>query len=190
MAQAKRVQRRPISSSEPHQLLNYVPAHRIVICKPCRYAIQPLAISRHLKDYHQIRRNAHRPFMRYVASLDLREPQDVVIPTIPEDPVPFLPVINGFACCIPTCRYLSISVKLMTTHWNTQHRSANLTDVRWRRAKLQTFFRGNRIKYFEVSQPDPGQECSGNQNSKGGTQDIKVSYWDKGISQLVIYPVR
>ena len=63
--------------------------------------------------------------MRYVAKLDLWEPQDMAIPTIPVDPAPFLPVINDFAYCISTCRYLSIYVKLLTTHQNTEHQTVN-----------------------------------------------------------------
>jgi hypothetical protein len=175
MAQAEETKLKPISSLEPLQLLQYVPAHCIVICKVCQYAIQPLAISRHLKDYHQIRRQARRPFMRYVASLELREPQDVVIPTIPEAPAPFLPIVNGFACCVPACRYLSISVKCLTTHWKTEHQTANRTDVRWHRVKLQTFFRGNRLKYFEVLQPDPKQEWGRNHSSDARVQGTEVS---------------
>jgi hypothetical protein len=172
MAPANHPNLSPCSSLDPPQLLKYVPAHRIVICKLCKYAIQPLAISRHLKNYHQIRRSTHRPFMRYVGLLVLREPQDVVIPRIPEGPVPFLPVVDGSACCIPTCIYVSISFKLMKYHWNSNHRALHQT-YQWRRVKLQTFFRGNCTKYFEVSQIDPGQGWNGIQNSGVRAQDSK-----------------
>lgn len=161
---------------EPPQLLKYVPAHRILICMACQYALQPLAISRHLKDYHQIRRGTRRPFMRYVASFDLQEPENVAIPSTLEDPVPFLPVVNGFACCIPTCRYVSMSAKLMTTHGNSQHQATNQTG-RWRRVKLQTFFRGKHLRYFEVSPPDPQNEWSEIQKCNEGIQRGEVSYY-------------
>jgi hypothetical protein len=182
MAQDNQTQLMQAMRLDPLQLLQYVPAHRIVICKVCRYAIQPLAIPRHLKDYHQIFRRDRRPFMRYVASLDLREPQDVVMPTIPVAPLPFLRIIDGFSCCIPGCRYLSISVKLLTTHWNAMHEGSNQTDIRWHRVKLQTFFRGNRVKYFEVSQPASEQEWTDVHNSDGSIQGTKASYYHSYIA--------
>lgn len=170
----KEAQLPPSSNLEPQQLLEYVPAHRIVICTVCKYAIQPLAIARHLKDYHQIRRGARRPFMLYVASLDLLDPEDVVIPA-PEDAIPFLSIVAGWACGISTCKYVSVSAKLMTTHWNSCHRATDQTD-RWRCVKLQTFFRGKHLKYFEVLQPDRGRERNNIRNCAGGIQGTEVGY--------------
>jgi hypothetical protein len=186
MAQAEQTQQKPLSSQEPPRLLQYVPTHRIVICKVCQYAIQPRAISRHLKDYHQIRRHARRPFMRYVASLDLREPQDVVMPTIPVAPVPFLPITSGLACCIPACRYLSISIKSLTTHWNAEHSTSEQTGVRWHHVKLQTFFRGNRLKYFEVSQADSKQERGRNDIIEARVHHTEVSYYHCCVPRLAL----
>jgi hypothetical protein len=175
MTHAKEAKLPPCSTLEPPELLKYMPVHRIVICVVCKYAIQPLAVARHLKDYHQIRRGARRPFMLYVASLDLLDPEDVVTPATPEDSIPFLSIVIGWACCIPTCRYVSISAKLMTTHWNTRHQETNQTD-RWRCAKLQTFFRGNRLKYFEVLQRDPGHKLTEIRNRDGGIYGVEVGY--------------
>lgn len=135
---------------QPSELLHYLPAYRVLICKECHYAIQPSAISGHLKDLHHIYRSHRRTFMEYVLRLDLANPEDVVLPEPHESPVPFLPTERGLACESRGCGHLCVTVKRMKTHWTTMHHDRPAGAALWRPVHLQTFFRGNRLRYFIV----------------------------------------
>ncbi|KAL3420152.1 hypothetical protein PVAG01_08651 [Phlyctema vagabunda] len=147
----------------PHELLHYLPTHRVLVCKLCQYAIQPAAIPRHLKDLHHIYRSSRRPFVEYASNFDLADPQDVILPRPHELPVPLLPVEDGVACEAEECEHLCVTVKRMKSHWTTVHHQPGQEGRSWRRVKLQTFFRGNQLQYFEVSEvmtPPADQEVS------------------------------
>jgi hypothetical protein len=142
----------PTASSRPFrsQLLHYLPAYRVLICKECRYAIQPSGISRHLKELHHIYRSDRQELMEYVQSLDLADPGDVVLPEPHEAPVPFLPTESGLVCGVDGCGHLCITFKRMKNHWATVHRGVTADGAQWRPVRLQTFFRGNQLRYFIV----------------------------------------
>jgi hypothetical protein len=142
----------PSATLLPSQLLHYLPSHRVLICKECRYAIQPAAISRHLKTIHHIYRTDRQAIMEYVLTLDLADPGDVVPPEPHEAPVPFIPTESGLACNANGCSHLCITAKRMKSHWSTRHSDTDLDlDAdQWRPVELQTFFRGNQLRYFAV----------------------------------------
>jgi hypothetical protein len=75
-----RVHIMPSNTPLPSQLLHYLLPHQVLICKECRYAIQPSAISRHLKELHRIYHSDRHEFMEYAQSLDLANPRDVILP--------------------------------------------------------------------------------------------------------------
>ncbi|KAL3471204.1 hypothetical protein BJX99DRAFT_237959 [Aspergillus californicus] len=133
----------------PSELLKYLPEHGVVICTSCHYAVQPQAISRHLKELHRLLRSRRRKFDQYVEGLWLRQPQDVVPPTDARQfPVPFIPVESGLRCEARGCGHLCVSSKRMQAHWREDHRCKGDPSVDWRPAPLQTFFRGNILRYF------------------------------------------
>ncbi|KAJ0421493.1 hypothetical protein BJY00DRAFT_109623 [Aspergillus carlsbadensis] len=133
----------------PPELLKYLPDYGVVICTPCRYAVQPQAISRHLKEIHRILRSHRRKYTAYIAGLSLRQPQDVVPPRNPLDfPVRYLPVEPGFRCKAPKCEYMCASRKRMEAHWRSEHGTKALAVRDFQPVPLQTFFRGNLLKYF------------------------------------------
>jgi Orsellinic acid/F9775 biosynthesis cluster protein D/Fungal specific transcription factor domain len=142
----------PSSVPLPSELLHYLSSHRVVICKECRYAIQPAAISRHLKELHHIYRGDRQVYLDYALKLDLANPDDVVLPELHRAPVPFLPIEKGVACGVSGCGHLCVTVKRMKQHWSSVHKplSANTSDASWRPVNLQTFFRGNQLRYFVV----------------------------------------
>lgn len=142
----------PTAPLEPTQLLHYLPQHRVLICTGCRYAIQPSAISRHLKEIHRIYRSNRREFMNYAEELDLADPKNVTLPGPNEDPLPFLPTTNGLSCEASGCNYLCASIKRMKMHWAAEHSEMIADDSQWRPVDLQTFFRGNQLRYFIVRQ--------------------------------------
>jgi hypothetical protein len=144
----------PSLTPQPEKLLYYIAAKKVLICKECHYAIQPSAISGHLKVLHHIYRSDRQEFMKYAQSLDLANPKDVVLPETHEAPIPFLPTEDGLSCGVTRCDHLCASVKRMKTHWATVHRDivAGPHVPQWRPVKLQTFFRGNQLRYFVVSE--------------------------------------
>ncbi|PYI04994.1 hypothetical protein BO78DRAFT_371888 [Aspergillus sclerotiicarbonarius CBS 121057] len=133
----------------PSQLLRYLPDYQGVICTACQYAVQPHGILRHLKEIHHILRGRRRKYSHYVASLSLRDPKDVLPPKRADQfPVPYLPVEPGLQCLSPGCLYLCASVKRMQSHWRFEHRRRGNNDRDWHPVPLQTFFRGNLLRYF------------------------------------------
>lgn len=120
----------------------FLASHEVLICKTCRYAVQPGALARHLKERisHQAYRGRRRPYAAYVDGLILRRPEDVV-PLRADQlfPVPHLPVEQGLQC---------VSTKRMECHWPQKHGRKGRQSHDWRPALLQTFFRGNMLRYF------------------------------------------
>lgn len=132
----------------PEELFLYLPSYRVLICRPCRYAVQPAAVSRHLKEIHHILRKTRQPFAAYVSGLDLAEPADVAYPSEDDFPVDHLPVEKGWRCEAPGCDYLCVSNKRMEMHWSAVHRCKGVAATDWSAVQLQTFFRGNMLRYF------------------------------------------
>jgi hypothetical protein len=86
--------------------------------------------------------------MQYVSKLQLDEPEDVIRSRIHLFPVPLLPVQDGLSCESEGCAHLCVSEKRMKSHWLSVHGRAGQEVLDWRPAPLQTFFRGNLLRYF------------------------------------------
>lgn len=165
----------PTARRAPSQLFHYLPTYRVLICKECRYAIQPAAISRHLKDLHHIYRSDRQELIEYTKGLQLADPGNVVPPPTYDAPVPFLPTENGLACAKDGCTHLCVTIKRMKNHWATSHKDGGGSGcARWRSVALQTFFRGNQLKYFIVSPPCALQSTSA-QSSEAQSERSRVS---------------
>ncbi|KAI0151701.1 hypothetical protein GGR57DRAFT_170682 [Xylariaceae sp. FL1272] len=137
-------------------LLTHLPEHGVVICSDCRFAIQPTAFSSHLQNHH-ILRSERRRILHQLSLLDLPPPERVGTPASSSHRIQDLPVLTGFKCCAPTCHYACTSIKRMCQHWSQIHGENNSRTIQYRQAKLQTFFRGNKIRYFEVEGPENSQ---------------------------------
>ncbi|KAK5732778.1 hypothetical protein LTR17_010196 [Elasticomyces elasticus] len=135
-------------------LLEYNAEHRILICRDCQYAIQKNAIESHLLRQHQIYRSDRRRLLAAIAELDVQEPEDVSSPVAGSPPVQGLPIMSGYRCATADCQHLTVSTKRMQHHWSEKHRhgeDGSSVPSSMRPATLQTFFRGTKIKYFEVT---------------------------------------
>ncbi|KAI2958107.1 hypothetical protein CBS147323_8713 [Aspergillus niger] len=139
--------------TEPTELLHYIPQHRVLICKECQYAIQPSAIPRHLKEMHKIYRSHRQRYIDYTDQLDLAKPDHVILPEANEGPIPFLPIIDGLACGASGCHHLCATGKRMKMHCNAEHPGVPVVDLKGSPVQMQTFFRGNQLRYFVVHQP-------------------------------------
>ncbi|KAI0102128.1 hypothetical protein GGR51DRAFT_296011 [Nemania sp. FL0031] len=134
-------------------LLTYRPDYGVVICKDCHFAIQPNAFSSHLQNHH-ILRSERRRILDQLSSLHLRAPDRVILPATDSRRIVELDVVYGLRCIsAPECNYACTSAKRMSQHWSAVHNEPNSKAIKYREAKLQTFFRGNKIRYFEVEGP-------------------------------------
>ncbi|KAF2163627.1 hypothetical protein M409DRAFT_26234 [Zasmidium cellare ATCC 36951] len=142
----------PTPVSDVDKLLQHYEAFGVIICRPCQFAIQPSALASHLLK-HQIYRNERRKLMARLSHLELREPADVPKPEPLSKPIPELRILKGRRCLSPGCGYLCTSDKRMSQHWSDLHGERESRNVLAQFAWLQTFFKGNKIRYFEVSAP-------------------------------------
>lgn len=135
----------------PHDLLEYNAEYRVLICRDCHYAIQKNALGSHLLR-HKIYREERQRLLSTIKDLDIVEPDDLPLPTADTLPVAALPVVSGHCCTVAGCGYLCASSKRMRRHWSDSHGVNGPNDFSSlaRSAKLQTFFRGTKLKYFEV----------------------------------------
>ncbi|KAI1420548.1 hypothetical protein F5Y12DRAFT_788181 [Xylaria sp. FL1777] len=138
-------------------LLIHLPQYGVVICKACRFAIQPSAFSSHLQNHH-ILRSERRCILDQLLTLRLSPPDRVGVPAPDSRRIADLPLLSGFKCDTAECSYACTSIKRMCQHWSEVHEEPNSKAIKYREARLQTFFRGNKIRYFEVEGPK-GSQC-------------------------------
>ncbi|KAF2759535.1 hypothetical protein EJ05DRAFT_301612 [Pseudovirgaria hyperparasitica] len=129
--------------------LQYDDQHRVLICTKCSYAIQKSAIDSHLLR-HKIYRAARHELVRAASQLDILEPEDVSLPTPGSGPIVGLSIIDGYKCASPRCGSLFASVKRMRRHWTEDHNNVQVPQEFALSVQLQTFFRGTKLKYFQV----------------------------------------
>ncbi|KAL4900659.1 hypothetical protein BDW74DRAFT_188093 [Aspergillus multicolor] len=144
--------KRPLLWVDSHHALSsdsYLPTYKVLICLRCRYAIQPGALTRHLKEIHSISRSDRQRLVDFASEFKLARPEDVVFPDEIEFPLPLLLIQEGLACCFNGCAHLCATTKRMKQHWCSTHRvSASDDGTFWRPVPLQSFFRGNAFRYF------------------------------------------
>lgn len=135
----------------PRDFLEYNARYRVLVCRDCRYAIQKNALGSHLLR-HKIYREERQRLLSAINDLDIVEPDDLPLPTADALPVAALPVVPGHCCTVAGCGYLCASSKRMKRHWSDAHGVNGSEDFCSfaRSVKLQTFFRGTKLKYFEV----------------------------------------
>lgn len=135
----------------PSGILQYDAEYRVLICRDCQYAIQKSAIPSHLLR-HKIYRKERQHLLSSISLLDLVDPENIHIPAPDSAPIVALPIISGYCCTVDSCRSLYASSKRMRRHQSETHGligDSNLSRLS-RPAKLQTFFRGSKLRYFEV----------------------------------------
>ena len=81
--------------------------------------------------------------------LELLEPDEVEEPLAASPPVDGLAVISGLRC--NACRHLCASSKRLRRHWSESHGVKDPAPPCGRSVNLQTFFRGTKLRYFEVA---------------------------------------
>jgi hypothetical protein len=102
---------------------------------------------------HQIYRGERRKLLSSLYKLRLEQPGSVRDPPQGSPPIPDLPVYRGYRCLAQECGHVCASQKRMSQHWSEAHGERESRNVQAREAWLQTFFRGNKVRYFEVGPP-------------------------------------
>ena len=87
-------------------------------------------------------------FVKFVQQLELCEPQEVTPPGEDEFPVPELPIFHGLRCNFGACGHLCLTEKRMKSHYTATNHPYVATKKPWSPVSVQTFFRGNLLKYF------------------------------------------
>lgn len=137
---------------EARDLFKYDAEHRVLICRECQYAIQKSALQSHLLR-HKIYRKERYRLLSSIAELDLFEPHNVPLPTSASPPIDGLPIISGYRCTVIGCGHLCASSKRMRRHWSEIHGLSEVSISTFLACpvKIQTFFRGTKLRYFEVT---------------------------------------
>lgn len=136
-------------------LLKHDPEYGVLVCLKCRYAVQKSALDSHLLR-HKIYREERKRLVTSVSNLNILEPEEVSVPAPSSPALDYIIKFSGLRCAVPQCGHLTVSTKRMKLHWKQAHRSLELptrdNDLA-RNVVSQTFFRGNKVKYFEVESP-------------------------------------
>ncbi|KAJ0421401.1 hypothetical protein BJY00DRAFT_300834 [Aspergillus carlsbadensis] len=136
----------------PDGLLWYDARYSVLICRECEYAIQKSAIQSHLLR-HKIYRDERRGLLAAIAELEILEPEDVPLPPARSPPIHGISIVSGYRCLVSSCGHLCASSKRMKGHHSEIHGQAKSSDFESsaQEVQLQTFFRGNKLRYFEVT---------------------------------------
>ena len=154
-------------------LLEYNSNYSLLICRQCQYAIQKNALESHLLR-HKIYRGDRQRLLSSIAQLHLLEPQHVPLPAPGSPPVDALPILSGYRCTAAACQHLTVSLKRMKRHWSDIHGlggSVPLSSSFARPVKLQTFFRGTKVRYFEVALPTASLVNTDDDGGNNGDDD-------------------
>jgi hypothetical protein len=171
-------------------LFEYNSKYRLLICRECQYAIQKTALESHLLR-HKIYRGDRQRLLSSIAQLDLLEPQNVPLPASGSPPVNALPILPGYRCTAGGCQHLTSSSKRIKRHWSEIHAlrgSVTLPLSFARPAKLQTFFRGTKVRYFEVASPTAPLVNDDDEGDEGDDDYYHEGYDDQGRNVIKALP--
>lgn len=136
------------NEADVRNLLVYLPKYCVLICTKCQFAIQPGALSSHLLR-HKIYRHNRQQLLQRFSHVCLKSPADVSLPRQSE-PLVHLAVYDGLRCEAEGCDHLCVTLKRMELHWAEKHGVHNRHHVLASKVKLQTFFKGTALRYFQV----------------------------------------
>lgn len=171
-------------------LFEYNTKYRLLICRECQYAIQKTALESHLLR-HKIYRGDRQRLLSSIAQLDLLEPQNVPLPAPDSPPVNALPILPGYRCTVGGCQHLTGSLKRIKRHWSEIHAlggSVTLPVSFARPVKLQTFFRGTKVRYFEVAAPTAPLVNDDDEGDDGDDDCYHEGYDDQGRNVIKVMP--
>jgi hypothetical protein len=100
-----------------------------------------------MKKEHTVSSIIRHKIAEYMATLNLRQPQEVIPP---KKRIPELKVIEkGFKCNFPGCEVCATSESSMRTHYYTHRKHIPKDFKDWESTALQTFFDGQHRKHIK-----------------------------------------
>jgi hypothetical protein len=152
-----------VDSDLLQQHMLYNSNHKVLICRPCGYAIRPNGVEKHLRRVHgkTIPLSVGRALIRYADTLPLAAIENVAIPDPESPPVEGLSLMDGYQCDV--CRHVCAKEDSMEKHCTRNHGWKRAQGSRWQQRKVHTFFKSDKKKYFVVTPivEQPGPESSG-----------------------------
>jgi len=134
-------------------------AYGILVCtgEKCRYALEPAAISRHLRDRHCASIAVRKQADQYAKELPfVYDHGSAQLPADGSAPQPIIPIVDGFAC--RECPFKTQGRPTMQQHANKAHDKKGAKDEEICRAvRLQSWFGKKRELYWAV---DEGQRAA------------------------------
>jgi Orsellinic acid/F9775 biosynthesis cluster protein D len=103
---------------DPDDYLVYLNERKVLVCRPCKYALQNTGVKRHLKEKHQVIPNAVRKVLvEYTQSLSLLPFSQVRMPSITES-IPAFDCLKLFenGCRCIQCNELCSMESSMIVH--------------------------------------------------------------------------
>jgi hypothetical protein len=122
-------------TSTIHEMANFdtnfehLTQHRIVRCEPCRYAVVPEQVERHMRDHHlQVVPARRKEISQAAMSLPnvAHRHEDVVYPDRDGEPVPRFPIVTDALVCNglkegKPCEYACTAIRTMQQHCKDVH---------------------------------------------------------------------
>jgi hypothetical protein len=132
------------------QLVEYFSQYQVLYCHPCKSVYSLRQIDRHLAQTYSIPIKRRQPIIDYCHTLPVAVVLDGVA-LCPDDspPVPFLPLLRGFTCCL--CPFHTTSWCILRRHLNRAHQLFHPNcHGNFALAQLQSWYTEKRAKYWRI----------------------------------------
>jgi Orsellinic acid/F9775 biosynthesis cluster protein D len=111
-------------SNQYDQYVRVVEPFNVILCRNCKYCINPDAFKRHLQDKHQaIPLKIRLSMESHMKSLNLQNPKDVVMSGEAIPAIEGLAVIDGVKCAYEGCSHCELESSIQSHcrehKWNT-----------------------------------------------------------------------
>jgi hypothetical protein len=128
--------------------------YHVLICHGagCQQALSPSAISRHLRDKHQVSIELRKQCDEYIEQWQWPyNSQTMPLPPAGLAPQPVLPILDGFQC--RDCIYKTRNRNVMRKHSNLEHNKKRAKDEEvFLEVRLQTWVGEKRARYWVVDE--------------------------------------
>jgi len=129
----------------------YNSEYHVLICRQHGYAIPPNGIVRHFRQLHKaIPLSTRQAIVQHIKSLDLYEPDKVVIPHDIIEPILHLTLLQGVKCQFDKCNELRGTENSMVYHCKVAHQWIRTNGVLWSKQCIQTFFQSSNRRFVSI----------------------------------------
>jgi len=152
--------------TDVNKYLTHLSKQQVLVCRDCKYCLQPNDIQRHLQTKHlAISLDVRQELVRYAEELLLPISSEVVTSTTIVPAFECLEVTDEFCCLI--CDSLCGTIRSVEEHCRCVHQWTkskgiyssklfnNISNTWWKSQKIQTFFLDVNKKYFAITVTNP-----------------------------------